>query len=106
MIATRAPSSAPATGRSKPGASARRPASASTQNEARTIAEETLPAAQSAFESVRQGYRQGKFDYLEVLDAQRTLFGVRRQQIQALSRYYRARVQVERLVATPLEELQ
>ena len=78
----------------------------SAQNEARTIAEETLPAAQSAFESVRQGYRQGKFDYLEVLDAQRTLFGVRRQQIQALRRYYRARVQVERLVATPLEELQ
>ena len=79
---------------------------ASAQSEAQTIAEETLPAAQSAFESVRQGYRQGKFDYLEVLDAQRTLFGVRRQQIQALRRYYRARVRVERLVATPLEELQ
>ncbi|MCS4096994.1 cobalt-zinc-cadmium efflux system outer membrane protein [Salinibacter ruber] len=79
---------------------------ASAQSEAQTIAEETLPAARSAFESVRQGYRQGKFDYLEVLDAQRTLFGVRRQQIQALSRYYRARVRVERLVATPLEELQ
>ena len=78
----------------------------SAQNEAQTIAEETLPAAQSAFESVRQGYRQGKFDYLEVLDAQRTLFGVRRQQIQALSRYYQARVRVERLVATPLEQLQ
>ncbi|MCS3937261.1 cobalt-zinc-cadmium efflux system outer membrane protein [Salinibacter ruber] len=79
---------------------------ASSQSEAQTIADETLPAAQSAFESVRQGYRQGKFDYLEVLDAQRTLFGVRRQQIQALRRYYRARVRVERLVATPLEELQ
>ncbi|WP_118829253.1 TolC family protein [Salinibacter ruber] len=78
----------------------------SAQNEAQTIAEETLPAARSAFTSVREGYRQGKFDYLEVLDAQRTLFGVRRQQIQALSRYYRARVRVERLVATPLEELQ
>jgi cobalt-zinc-cadmium efflux system outer membrane protein len=78
----------------------------SAQNEAQTIAEETLPAARSAFTSVREGYRQGKFDYLEVLDAQRTLFGVRRQQIQALSRYYRARIQVERLVATPLEELQ
>ena len=78
----------------------------SAQNEAQTIAEETLPAARSAFESVRQGYRQGKFDYLEVLDAQRTLFGVRRQQIRALSRYYQARTRVERLVATPLEELQ
>ncbi len=78
----------------------------SAQNEAQTIAEETLPAARSAFTSVREGYRQGKFDYLEVLDAQRTLFGVRRQQIQALSRYYRARIRVERLIATPLESLQ
>lgn len=78
----------------------------SAQNEAQTIAEETLPAARSAFTSVREGYRQGKFDYLEVLDAQRTLFGVRRQQIQALSRYYQARVRVERLIATPLESIQ
>lgn len=78
----------------------------SAQNEARTIAEETLPAARSAFESVRQGYRQGKFDYLEVLDAQRTLFDVRRQQVQALRDYYQARARVERLIATPLESLQ
>lgn len=78
----------------------------SAQNEATTLAEETLPAARSAFTSVREGYRQGKFDYMEVLDAQRTLFGVRRQQIRALSRYYRARIRVERLIATPLESLQ
>lgn len=77
----------------------------SAQNEAQTIAEETLPASRSVFESVRQGYRQGKFDYLEVLDAQRTLFDVWRQRIRALRRYYRARIQVERLIATPLEEL-
>ncbi|WP_198598593.1 TolC family protein [Salinibacter altiplanensis] len=78
----------------------------STQNEAQTIAGETFPAAQSAFESVRQGYRQGKFSYLEVLDAQRTLFDVRRQRVRALSSYYQARTRVERLVATPLESLQ
>jgi len=78
----------------------------SAQNEAQTITEETIPAARSAFTSVRKGYRQGKFDYLEVLDAQRTLFDVRRQQIQALSRYYQARTRVERLIATPLESLQ
>ncbi len=77
----------------------------SAQNEAQTIEEETLPAARSAFKSIRQGYRQGKFDYLEVLDAQRTLFDVRRQQVQALSSYYQARARVERLIATPLESL-
>ena len=72
------------------------------QNEAQTLTEETLPAARSAFESVRQGYRQGKFGFLEVLDAQRTFFAVRRQQVQALARYYRQRAAVERLVAAPL----
>jgi cobalt-zinc-cadmium efflux system outer membrane protein len=77
-----------------------------TQQEAQTLADETLPAAQSAFASVREGYRRGKFSYLEVLDAQRTLFDVRRQQIRALRRYYRARIRIERLIATPLESLQ
>lgn len=36
-----------------------------------------LPAAQRAFEAATEGYRQGKFGYLEVLDAQRTLFDTR-----------------------------
>ncbi len=77
----------------------------SAQNEANTIANETLPAARSAFESVRQGYRRGKFSYLDVLDAQRTLFDVRRQQSQALRSYHQARARVERLIATPLDDL-
>jgi cobalt-zinc-cadmium efflux system outer membrane protein len=78
----------------------------SAHDEARTLTEETLSAARSAFESVRQGYRQGTFGYLEVLDAQRTLFDVRRQQVQALSAYYRSRARVERLIAAPLESIQ
>ena len=77
----------------------------SAQNEAQTIADETLPAARSAFESVRQGYRQGKFSYLDVLDAQRTLFDVRRQEVRALSAYYQRRADVEQLIATPLAEV-
>ena len=77
----------------------------SAQHEANTIANETLPAARSAFRSIREGYRQGKFSYLEVLDAQRTLFDVRRQQVQALRSYYQARARVERLIATPLDDL-
>lgn len=73
------------------------------QNEAQTLTEETLPAARRAFEAVRQGYRQGKFGFLEVLDAQSTLFAVRRQQIQALAAYYQQRAAVERLIAAPLD---
>ena len=38
---------------------------------------DVLPGAQSAFDAVTFGYRIGKFDFLEMLDAQRTLFEVR-----------------------------
>jgi cobalt-zinc-cadmium efflux system outer membrane protein len=78
---------------------------AAAYSEVQTIREETLPAARSAFTSIRQGYREGKFGYLEVLDAQRTLFDVRRQEVRALSAYYQRRADVERLIATPLAEV-
>ncbi len=42
--------------------------------EATTLKVAVLPGAQSAFEATSEGFRQGKFGYLEVLDAQRTLF--------------------------------
>ncbi len=74
-------------------------------SEVQTIREETLPAARSAFEAIRQGYREGKFGYLDVLDAQRTLFDVRRQEVRALNAYYQRRADVERLTATPLAEV-
>lgn len=43
------------------------------QERARAYGEEILPKAQQALELTHEGYRQGKFGYLDVLDAQRTL---------------------------------
>ena len=73
--------------------------------EVQTLKKQILPAAMQAFEAVDLGYRAGKFGFLEVLDAQRTLFQVRGQYIDALSNYHKARVEVERLIGTPLETL-
>lgn len=56
-----------------------------------------LPAAEKAFQLARQGYRAGKFPYLEVLDAQRTLFAVREQRIATLQEYHAAKATLERL---------
>jgi cobalt-zinc-cadmium efflux system outer membrane protein len=64
-----------------------------------------MPGAETAFEAAQIGYRQGKFDYLEVLDAQRTLFSSRTRYIQALAEYNRAVAEVERLIGTPLTEI-
>ena len=74
-------------------------------HEVRQLEEEVLPGAESAFEGIQTGYRQGKFDYLEVLDAQRTLFTSRTRYIQALAEYNRAVAEVERLIGTPLSEI-
>lgn len=75
---------------------------AAAYEEVNTIRDEALPAAQTAFDAIRRGYREGKFGYLDVLDVQRTLFDVRRQEVHALSAYYQHRLDVERLIGTPL----
>jgi cobalt-zinc-cadmium efflux system outer membrane protein len=56
-----------------------------------------LPGARTAFEAVNEGYRFGKFGYLEVLDSQRTLFNARSQFLDALAEYHKAVADVERL---------
>ena len=59
-----------------------------------------LPAAEDAFKLSRQGYGAGKFQYLEVLDAQRTLFDSRAQYMAALRDYHLQKAELERL-STP-----
>ncbi|MCW9706270.1 TolC family protein [Fodinibius salsisoli] len=74
-------------------------------HEVKQLQNQVLPGAQSAFEGIQAGYKQGKFDYLEVLDAQRTLFTSRTRYIQALAEYNRAIAEVERLIGTPLSDI-
>lgn len=66
------------------------------------LQQEVLPDAQQAFAAVGEGYRQGKFGFLDVLDAQRTLFEARGQYLDALTAYHQARVTVERLIGKSL----
>ena len=61
-----------------------------------------LPGAQRTFEAVNEGYRLGKFGYLDVLDAQRTFIGASGQYLRALADYHKAAVEVERLIGAPL----
>ncbi|MFQ5432750.1 MAG: TolC family protein [Nitrospinota bacterium] len=66
--------------------------------EASTLKNNVLPGAQKAFEATREGYLQGKFGFLDVLDSQRTLFEVRGQYINALASNHKAVADVERLI--------
>jgi len=65
---------------------------------------EVLPGAESAFDAARRGYREGKFDYLTVLDAQRTFFFARARYIESLAIYHVAKADVERLIGQSLPQ--
>jgi cobalt-zinc-cadmium efflux system outer membrane protein len=72
-------------------------------HEAQAITDVLLPASRDAYEATRRAYEEGKVPYLSVLDAQRTLFDTEAQQLEALAEYHTALVQVEGLIATPLD---
>ncbi|WP_242486419.1 TolC family protein [Pseudomonas sp. TH03] len=56
-----------------------------------------LPAAQSAVDTATRGFEMGKFNFLDVLDAQRTLISARAQYIQAIAEATDAWVRIERI---------
>jgi len=63
---------------------------------------DVLPKAGQAFAAAQEGYRQGKFDYLYVLDTQRTLFETQAGYIDAVEAYRKAQADVTRLVGGSL----
>ena len=70
--------------------------------EVTTLQNEVLPDTRRVFEAVSEGYRQGKFGLLDLLDAQRTLFEARGQYIDALAAYHKAVAEAERLSGAEL----
>ena len=64
-----------------------------------------LPASQSAFDRTRTGYDEGKFDFLNVLDTQRSLFEAKLELVNARADYEKARVKAEALIGRSLTEI-
>jgi len=64
---------------------------------------EILPKAEDALAIAQAGFAQGRFSYLEVLDAQRTIFDVKQEYIQTACSHHQFRVELERLTGQPLE---
>ena len=75
---------------------------AARHEEVTRLREGILPRAGEAFEQVRNGYVQGLFRNVDVLDAQRRLFELRLREIEALRAYHEAKAEVQRLTGTPL----
>jgi cobalt-zinc-cadmium efflux system outer membrane protein len=72
-------------------------------NEIGTLRTDLLPGSQRAFDAATQGYQLGKFGFLDVLDAQRTLFQTRTQYLRALADYQLAVSDIERLTGAALD---
>ena len=67
--------------------------------------QDILQGAQSAYEAARKGFEYGKFSFLEVLDAQRTLFQAKMQFIQTLTMAHLAEADIQRILGrTNLKE--
>jgi cobalt-zinc-cadmium efflux system outer membrane protein len=67
------------------------------------LRERALPEALLAFEGARRAWRVGVLRYVEVLDAQRTWFALRDEEIEALADYHVARTELEGLIGRPLD---
>ncbi|MBF8757712.1 TolC family protein [Pseudomonas guariconensis] len=70
---------------------------ASAMQEVQAYDRTILPSAQQAVDTATRGFEMGKFAFLDVLDAQRTLIEARGLYLEALASATDARAQVERL---------
>ncbi len=69
--------------------------------QAQALRDLVLPAARQAFASSTKGYELGKFGFLDVLDAQRTLFEVETQALNAAAQAYQADAHLLELLGEP-----
>ena len=76
-------------------------------NHARTVVESLrarmLPKAEQALALTRRGFEAGRFSYISLAQAQKTLFDLRERAVEAATRYHSLLVEVERLTAVATE---
>lgn len=65
---------------------------------AQTLQASVLPAAEQAYAAASRGFEAGKFNFLDVLDAQRTLFQARIRYLDVLARTYDAAANIDRIL--------
>ena len=68
--------------------------------EANALRSKVLPALQDAYDAVSEGYRYGKFGYLDLLDTQRTLFESRIKYNETIAAYRKAKADVQRFAGS------
>lgn len=70
----------------------------SARQEAGMLQQEILPGAQSAYDAATKGFELGKFNFLDVLDAQRTSFQAQSQYLRALAEAHRSAAAIQHIL--------
>lgn len=78
---------------------------ASTRELVRSFNDTIVPQAEESLKMSKQGYEQGEFDFLEVLDAQRTLVTANVSYLKALNGLFTSMTEIERLVGVKVSDI-
>ncbi|MBG78805.1 MAG: hypothetical protein CL570_07255 [Alphaproteobacteria bacterium] len=68
--------------------------------EAKRYQNDIIPSARKAYKQADDGYSRGAFDFLDLLDAQRTLYEVQEARLDSLLNVYEAKAQTDFLMGT------
>jgi hypothetical protein len=70
-----------------------------------TLREKVVPAMDETFKATHTDYTQGKFGFLDMLDAQRGLFEATGELVEALLAHHVALAEIQRITGTSIKEL-
>jgi cobalt-zinc-cadmium efflux system outer membrane protein len=77
----------------------------STREQIRFFVDTIIPQAEESLKITRQGYKLGEFDYLDVLDAQRTLANTRISYLKILNELFSSITEIEKLVGVKISDI-
>lgn len=77
----------------------------SSYTESTMLRDRALAAANDAYESTKAAFDQGSLPFIDVLDAQRTLFDLQRRYVEGLVGYHAAVIEIETLIGHRLSDL-
>ncbi|ODS31707.1 MAG: heavy metal efflux pump protein CzcC [Candidatus Scalindua rubra] len=77
----------------------------SSREQVRYFVDTIIPQAEESLKIAKQGYKHGEFDYLEVLDAQRTLANTRISYLKILNELYSSMTEIEKFAGVKISDI-
>lgn len=77
----------------------------STREQVRFFVDTIIPRSEESLKIARQGYKHGEFDYLEVLDAQRTFVNTRISYLRVLNELFSSMTEIEKFVGVKISDI-